>query len=214
MAQLFVRFSPSRDLKRTLEKGVSSIVRRHAKPSQQALDSYLTFVAKSYEKALKRQLYGDDGIGYAAGKLYRSIKASITRGNDMSQINWGSGNAMIIPIEAQAEFLPYGYALSDARRPSKAPIRAIIWWIKLKIGRGTLRADVRGNKEIVNFAFKISKTWKRRGHPSVLPNWYSMRKSPYLQADFAAIYDGSQKYHIKRLSDSLIANINKSNKKR
>lgn len=214
MANIFIRFSPSRDLRARLEKDVTDIVRRNAKPSQQALDSYLTFIASSYEKALKRQLYGSDGDGYASGILYRSIKARINRSNDVSRLHWGSGNAMIIPIEATFDMKVYGYALAENRRPSYAPITELIYWIQNKKRQGTLRADVRGKKEIVNFAFKISKIWKKKGHVAVLPDWWNIKKSEYLQRDFNDIYDGSQKYHIKRLSDSLIANINKLQNKK
>lgn len=215
MSNLFVRFRPSDKLQAELSKDINRKIRTNAKPSQQAIDSYYTFVARSYEKALKRQLEGVDGKGFAFGHLHRSIKARISRSDtSMQGLSWGSGNTLIIPISAQFDMNVYGYAVGDedGRRPSFAPITEIIQWIYQKKMAGTLRASVNKRKDVVDFAFKISQKWQDFGHEATLPNWWNIRKSSFLQRDFFQIYDGSMKYHIQKMSNSIIANINKRNK--
>jgi len=207
MPRVSVDFKIQRKSGKTLKWHLQRKTEEAAAPDEDVLQKYYRYVEHSYLRALQMQLEYSDGKGYATGRLHRSIRVWMKKGQGT---RWSNGQRISV-LDMGQEMENYGRNIAEGRAAAGIDSDILVAWIKQKINNGTLRASPDTDSEIDRMAFWINRH-KKDGvmGKATLPYWNRYDKSVDLRNDFKKIYNRSKGRHVKALSDSIIKNIRKA----
>jgi hypothetical protein len=194
-------------------------------PDSNLIRDYENFLSDSYAKVLKKELnirirYASGthkGVGFATGKLQKSIKglATVKTKHDRAKGRYN------ISYVIGSEFEPYGDFLDDGRRPAGVAFTVIRRWIRQKDKNNTFRINISASekgdgvskvkskeKKLDGIAYAIQKKFRLEGRGTVLKNWYDYDKNKRLRRNYEREIKVKGAKYRASIRRSILRNIN------